>query len=113
RVVVFPGPEEQALMNDIANIFSPSTIIILGLNIPELAAAFARMALLISNNSGPMHIAAAVGTPVISLLGRLTPDSFTPVGNQHRIIFAPSVSEISLEQVYTPARELLRGCLKS
>ncbi|MGH9916171.1 MAG: glycosyltransferase family 9 protein, partial [Pyrinomonadaceae bacterium] len=101
RVVVFPGPEEQALMDDITNIFSPSTLVILGLNIPELAAAFARMALLISNNSGPMHIAAAVGTPVISLLGRLTPDSFTPVGNQHRIVFAPSVSEITFTQVYT------------
>lgn len=109
RVIIFPGPEEQTIMDGVTNIFPPSTIVMRELDIPQLAAAFARLSLLISNNSGPMHVAAAVGTPVISLHGRLIPDSFTPIGDGHRVIFAPSVSEIMPAQVYTPAKELLRA----
>jgi len=50
----------------------------------ELAALFKKGSLVISNDSGPVHIAAAVGTPVISIFGRnqkgLSPVRWRPLG---------------------------------
>jgi len=54
-----------------------------------------------------MHIAAAVGTSVVVILDRPTPHSFTPVGDQHRVICGADVNDISVEQVYKAAHELL------
>ena len=54
-----------------------------------------------------MHIAAAVGTSVIVILDRPTPHSFTPVGDQHRIICGADVNDITVDQVYKVAHELL------
>ena len=50
----------------------------------ELAALFKKAGLVISNDSGPVHIAAAVGCPVISIFGRnqkgLSPVRWKPLG---------------------------------
>ncbi|MFC1666777.1 lipopolysaccharide heptosyltransferase II [Candidatus Omnitrophota bacterium] len=50
----------------------------------ELAALLKRASLFISNDSGPVHIACAVGTPVISIFGRnekgLSPTRWRPLG---------------------------------
>jgi lipopolysaccharide heptosyltransferase II len=57
------------------------------LTIPELAAFFSRADLLISNDSGPLHIACGVGTPTISFFGPETPVLYGPLGNMHRFFF--------------------------
>ncbi|MBI3306400.1 MAG: glycosyltransferase family 9 protein [Candidatus Omnitrophica bacterium] len=47
--------------------------------------------LLISNDSGPVHIASAVGTPVISIFGRkqpgLSPTRWRPLGERSRVVW--------------------------
>ncbi len=52
----------------------------------EIAALFSRCKLFISNDSGPVHIACAVGTPVISIFGRkdpgLSPKRWGPTGRK-------------------------------
>ncbi|MCX6354394.1 MAG: glycosyltransferase family 9 protein [Candidatus Aureabacteria bacterium] len=55
----------------------------------KLAALLKRMDLLISNDSGPMHLAAAVGTTVIGLFGPTSPRRTGPYGGKHRIVGAP------------------------
>jgi ADP-heptose:LPS heptosyltransferase len=45
----------------------------------------ARATLLISNNTGPVHVAAAVGTPVVDLYA-LTNPQHTPWGVRHRVL---------------------------
>lgn len=107
RIIVFAGPEEREFLAKAKSLFPPSTIFLDRLTIPQLASAQARLTLFISNDTGPMHIAAAVGTSVIVILDRPTPHSFTPVGNQHRIICGSDVNDISVEQVYKVAHELL------
>ena len=107
RVIVFAGPEERALIAQAKKMFPASTIFLDRLTIPQLAAAQARLTLLISNDTGPMHIAAAVGTSVIVMLDRPTVHGFIPVGEQHRVICGPTVNHITVEQVYKAAHELL------
>jgi lipopolysaccharide heptosyltransferase II len=56
------------------------------LELPELAALLGRAPLLISNNTGPAHVAAAVGTPVVDLYA-LTNPQHTPWGVPSRVLF--------------------------
>ena len=108
RILVFAGPEERPLVSEMRRIFPRSTLIFDRLTIPQLAAAVARLAVFISNDTGPMHIAAAVGTPVALLLDYRAPRSFLPTGNHHRIIYSRNViTQITVGEVYQAARELL------
>jgi len=50
------------------------------LSLGQLAYLFSRMELVIANDSGPMHIAAAMGTPTIGLFGPNLPERFGPYG---------------------------------
>ncbi len=56
------------------------------LNLSELAALLKLSSLLISNNTGPIHVAAAVGTPVVDLYA-LTNPQHTPWNIPHRVLF--------------------------
>ncbi len=56
------------------------------LNLAELAALVKLAPLLITNNTGPAHIAAAVGTPVVDLYA-LTNPQHTPWQVPHRLLF--------------------------
>jgi lipopolysaccharide heptosyltransferase II len=56
------------------------------LKVAELAALIAEASLLIANNTGPSHIAAAVGTPVVTLYA-LTNPQHTPWGVPSRVLF--------------------------
>jgi ADP-heptose:LPS heptosyltransferase len=109
RPIVFAGPEERPLISQMKSLFPKSTIIFDRLTIPQLAAAQARLAVLVSNDTGPMHIAAAVGTPVVLLLDRRAPESYIPLGEQHRVIYSSTIPEITLDEVYSVTRALLAG----
>ncbi|MEB3327916.1 MAG: glycosyltransferase family 9 protein [Candidatus Sericytochromatia bacterium] len=52
-----------------------------------LVALFARARLLVSNDTGPLHLACAVGTPTVSIFGPETPVLFGPRGPRHRIVY--------------------------
>jgi ADP-heptose:LPS heptosyltransferase len=56
------------------------------LNLAELGALLEQAPLLLSNNTGPVHLAAAVGTPV-AVLYALTNPQHTPWGVPNRVLF--------------------------
>jgi ADP-heptose:LPS heptosyltransferase len=60
------------------------------ISVAQLASALKRCSLFISNDSGPVHIASAVGTPVISIFGRnqkgLSPTRWGPRGPKGRFL---------------------------
>lgn len=107
RVIVFTGPEERSKVPEMRPMFPPSTIFFDRLTIPQLVSAQARLTLFVSNDTGPAHIAAAAGTPVIVLFDRPDPHCFIPVGDQHRLIFGQSIMNITVAQVYKAVHELL------
>jgi lipopolysaccharide heptosyltransferase I len=51
-----------------------------------LAALYERIDLLVSPDTGPMHVAAAVGTPVVALFGPTAPGRTGPFGNGHQVV---------------------------
>jgi len=107
RVIVFAGPEERDMVPGMRKLFPTGTIFFDRLTIPQLAAAQARLTMFVSNDTGPAHIAAAVGTPVLVIMDRPDPHSFTPIGDQHRMVYGSSIGSISVDKVYKAARELL------
>jgi len=107
RPVVFLGPEERAGAREMRRRFPVPAIFLDKLSIGELAAAQARLAVLVSNDTGPVHIAAAVGVPIVVLIGRPTPHAYIPLANSKRLIFSKGVHTIAVEQVYAATREML------
>ena len=107
RPVVFIGPEERAAAQDMRRVFPSSTVFLEKLSIGELAAAQARLAVFVANDTGPVHIAAAVVTPIVVLIGRPTPHAYIPLAESKRLIFSPGVHTIAVEEVYGATRELL------
>ena len=107
RVLVFLGPEERAIVKDIRRQFPPAIVILDQLTIPQLAAAQARLAAFVSNDTGPMQIASAVGTPVVLLLDKRAPESYLPQGERHRVICNRVISDITVDEVYAATRSIL------
>jgi lipopolysaccharide heptosyltransferase II len=87
HTVLFSGTEpERELVEEIrAAMKAPSFSLVGDVSLSELAALIGRASVLISNNTGPVHIAAAVGTPVVDLYA-LTNPQHTPWAIPHRVL---------------------------
>ena len=107
RPIIFVGPEERHLVQKMRTLFPPACVILEKLTIPQLTAAQARLAVFVSNDTGPVHIAAAVGTPIVVLIDLPRPHAYVPTATSQRLIFSESVTAIDIEQVYGATRELL------
>ena len=57
------------------------------LSVEELAHVLDRAALLVTNDSGPLHLALAMGTRTVSFFGPETPVLYGPVGGEHAVFF--------------------------
>jgi ADP-heptose:LPS heptosyltransferase len=107
RPIVFVGPEEAKIVSEIRAVFPSSAVVLDRLSIRQLASLQARLAVFVSNDTGPLHIAAAVGAPVVLLLDGRAPDSYIPLSEPKRIIQRGAISEIAVEEVYEATRALL------
>jgi ADP-heptose:LPS heptosyltransferase len=107
RLLVFIGPEEEGLISEIRKLFPASAVVLERLTIGQLASALARLAVLVSNDTGPMHIAAAVGTPVVLLLDKRAPVTYVPLGGRHQTLYNKLITDITVEEVYEAARSAL------
>ncbi len=107
KILIFVGPEERPLLKEMKQQFPSSVVLLDQLTLPQLAAAATRLAAFVSNDTGPMHIAAAVGTPVVLLLDKRAPTSYLPQGDQHRIIYNNIIGDISVDEVYVATRSIL------
>ncbi|MGH7662820.1 MAG: glycosyltransferase family 9 protein [Gemmatimonadaceae bacterium] len=89
RVIVFGGPHERNLTAAVAG----SVAVDMGgrTDLPLLAAALSECALLVTNDSGPLHLAAAVGTPTVSLWGAGDPAVTGPLGEGHLLLRHPEL----------------------
>lgn len=107
RIVLFAGPEERRMVKEMRAAFPRTTITFDRLNIPQLAAAFARLSVFVSDNAGPAQIAAAVGASVVALPARPNASDFVPLEAHHRVIHSRSLAEMTTAEVYDATRELL------
>ena len=76
-----------------------------------LAGLLAKAALFIGNDSGPGHIAAAVGTPTLTLFGPTDPRLWAPRGKRSQVLQAPAadIAAIPTETAIDAAIALLQS----
>ena len=88
-IVVTSGPGEESFASQVAREVESATVILLGLTIPELAELIRGARLYIGNDSGPMHLAAAVGTPTVAVWGSSDSRRWRPWSVRHRVVQNP------------------------
>ncbi|MGE5839431.1 MAG: glycosyltransferase family 9 protein [Deltaproteobacteria bacterium] len=88
--VVFTGSrEDQPLIDEMVDSLGSSVIRLDGLTtLKVLAAVYRSAAVVVSTDTGPMHLAAAVGTPVVALFGPTAPWRTGPYGKGHQVLRA-------------------------
>jgi heptosyltransferase-2 len=92
RFLIFGGPGEEFAAADIHRPLNGAAVNLAGrLELHELPYFLGRCDLLITNDSGPMHIAAALQVPVVALFGPEDPTLFGPCSSpkQSRVLQKP------------------------
>lgn len=130
RAIFTGGDHERSLALGIAEQMQQTPLVIAGeTQVSQLAALFAGARIVLGPDSGPLHLASAVGTPTVSLYGPARLSEFAPWGSPHQHItltsdigclgcgvldwgtdaaeYHPCVREISVGRVLTAARRAL------
>lgn len=86
-VALIGGPDDSAVANAVKRQMRTTPVDLTGKTAPGLLPTLLKSAqLLLTNDSGPMHIAAAVGTPVVALFGPTSPLRTGPYGHHKRVL---------------------------
>ncbi len=90
KVVIIGSAAEREAAEKIARTAGTAAVNLAGqIDLKTTAAVIAGATLFIGNDSGPMHIACAVETPVIALFGQNTPKRYGPWQNKNVTIYHP------------------------
>ena len=125
-VVIFGAKGEERLGQDIAaHLSSPSLVLSGATTIRELMAALKRCAMLLTNDTGPMHIASAFQVPLVAIFGPTDWRTTSPFGSAHTIVRQPvdcapcllrecpidhrCMTRVTVDQVYDAAVNQVRG----
>jgi heptosyltransferase II len=123
-VIIFGAKGEEHLGQDIAARLSSRSLVLSGATtIRELMAAVKRCSLLLTNDTGPMHIASAFKVPVVAVFGPTDWRTTSPFGGAHAIVREPvdcapcllrecpidhrCMTRVTVDQVYEAATKQL------
>ncbi|MDZ7374321.1 MAG: glycosyltransferase family 9 protein [candidate division KSB1 bacterium] len=123
EVLILWGPGEEKLAREAYPAGTPSVYLLPRTDLLGLAAFLCRCEALVTNDSGAMHLAAAVGLPVVAIFGPTRPELQGPWGVPHRVVRHRSISclgcnktscrhprcmaEIGVDEVASALQELL------
>jgi heptosyltransferase-1 len=103
RAIAVWGPGERERAEQIGCRMAPPT------NLRELAHILRRATVVIGGDTGPLHLAAAMGTPVVGLYGPTNPRRNGPYGQVQNVVNkfegAKSMDAISVEEVMNLVRQ--------
>jgi ADP-heptose:LPS heptosyltransferase len=116
RVVVSGGPAEAELVEQVVQAAAGYARALAPIGLKPLAAALAAADLYLGGDTGPMHMAWAMGTPVVAVFGPTRTDWNAPFGPGHRVVAPPggvtprgagAFDQVPAEAVLEAALELL------
>lgn len=87
-LVLTGGPGDRAMVDQVRRALGDRPVVDASgaLDLPATAALLARLDVLITGDTGPMHLAAAVGTPIVALFGPSDPRRYGPLAEQQRVL---------------------------
>jgi lipopolysaccharide heptosyltransferase I len=123
RAVVIHGPGEEPLAEEVSSAAHPAAPIVMATTIEELMGLLAHARCVVAADSGPLHLAAALGTRVVGLYGPTDParnGPFVPsavivsearpeeISYKRRASYSPAMLRITVEQVLDAADTCLK-----
>ena len=84
--IIFGGPDDEYLVNRICSILHGEVTIYIAHDLRKSAALISCCHVFVCNNSGPLHMSVAIGTPTISFMGPTIKERWMPVGDIHTIL---------------------------
>jgi heptosyltransferase-3 len=84
--VVDLGPGERGIIEIVRRSLGPETIILHSLSLRELVALIAGARLFVGNDTGPTHVAAALGCPCAVIFGSSSPANWRPWNTEHCVV---------------------------
>ncbi len=125
RAVILGGRDDMAIEREVAGFMRSEPIRAAGsTTIKRLISLIARCTLFVTNDSGPMHIAAALSVPIVAVFGPTNPDTTSPMGPAAIVwhefdcsrcllrscpIDHRCMESITADEVYGAGRRLLAG----
>jgi heptosyltransferase-2 len=105
RIAVTGSPGEAALVNEVAGQCGAIDLVSRGITLSALKGVMTRSALLLCNDTGPRHIAAALGTPCVALFGPTDHRWTSPLpGARERLLLAePFLDDAHLADAHATA----------
>ena len=85
-ILLLAGPNERELQTQVAKMMDVPPILVQTDDLRHLAALISVCDVYIGNDTGPMHIAAAVGTPVVALFGSTNHIRSGPFGDKRTVV---------------------------
>jgi len=85
-VIIFGGLGDKDLVEHINSMTSEDTLTHVQGDLRQFAALLSHCTLLICNNSGPLHVAVALGVPTISFMGPTNKERWMPIGDIHKVL---------------------------
>jgi len=87
KVVIFGGPDEGDIVDNVAqNMKNKPVLMKEKVTLRQLVGMIERCDVLLSNDTGPMHISVAIGTKTVALFGPGNHIKFQPIGEKHAIV---------------------------
>jgi heptosyltransferase-2 len=87
RLVLTGGPNEVRIGSDIESFMANKPLNMIGkTTVRQLMALLSRCALVVTNDSGPMHIAAAFGVPIVAVFGPTDHTTTSPLAEDASIV---------------------------
>jgi heptosyltransferase-2 len=87
KIIATGTPSETELLQTLATKMKKKPVIANRLTLKQFAALVRKFDLFISNDTGAMHIAAAMGTPTLGIFGPNSPVRYAPFGKQHAWVY--------------------------
>jgi ADP-heptose:LPS heptosyltransferase len=81
-----PGGREQALLAEFRTLAPAAPVLAAVPNLAVFLAILSRAQLFISGDTGPLHFAAGLGVPTISLFGATSATLWAPLGERHQVL---------------------------
>ena len=107
QTIVFLGPEEENLRGEIEKKFPSGAKIIDKLSLLEFVAALSKIFVLVSNDTGAIHLSAIVGTPIVLVIDKRAPTIYLPLTDKIFVVNDDTIDNIKTETVWQATQKLL------
>jgi lipopolysaccharide heptosyltransferase II len=109
KIILLWGPGEKTQAETVRKLTTCGAVLAPGMTLKEMGALLSLCGLVVANDSGPMHIAAAVGTPTVGIFGPTNPKLQGPYGEGHAAVFREGLACLGCNRLECPDLE----CMKS